>query len=161
MAIYFKKSGIIARKISNIFNYIFIRHPARTSLGILFGCIVDLFLALFLPSIKSHSGISNSIFYYNLSDLDTWEFILFFIFVFNIPLIISSFRNKKVGNEEIDRVIDLIERGSFTKDEKRRQYRKLIERMMKNIESENIESLSMENDDDIFKNTLLNKEGEK
>ena len=55
------------------------------------------------------------------------------ILLMHIPAVISSFRQKLIGNDAIDQALELIERGDFTKTEKRQQYRKLTERVSRNI----------------------------
>ena len=44
----------------------------------------------------------------------------------HLPTIISSFRQKQIGDEKIDQALELIKLGNFTKEENRQQHRKLI-----------------------------------
>jgi len=105
---------------------IFARYPARTSLGVVLGGVIDFLVQLFAPALHS----------LKLADFTAsprWGWWLLGILIMHSPTIFSTFRQKQTGDEQIDRALDLIERGNFTKTEQRQQYRKLIERVASNV----------------------------
>ncbi|CAK8724841.1 Holin of 3TMs, for gene-transfer release [Candidatus Electrothrix laxa] len=105
---------------------IFARYPARTSLGAILGGAIDFLVQLFAPALRSLE-------FADFTASPRWGWWLIGILMMHTPTIVSSFRQKQTGDEKIDRALDLIERGDFTKTEKRQQYRKLIERVASNV----------------------------
>lgn len=105
---------------------IFARYPARTSLGAILGGVIDFLVQLFAPAL-------NSLEFANFANSPKWGWWLLGILMMHTPTIFATFRQKQTGDEKIDRALDLIERGNFTKTEKRQQYRKLIERVANNV----------------------------
>ncbi|RWX48836.1 hypothetical protein VT99_10512 [Candidatus Electrothrix marina] len=105
---------------------IFARYPARTSLGVILGGVIDFLVQLFAPALSSLK-------FADFTASPKWGWWLLGILMMHTPTIVSSFRQKQTGDEKIDRALDLIERGDFTKTEKRQQYRKLIERVTSNV----------------------------
>ena len=105
---------------------IFARYPARTSLGVVLGGVIDFLVQLFAPALHSLK-------FADFTASPKWGWWLLGILMMHTPTIVSSFRQKQTGDEKIDRALDLIERGDFTKTEKRQQYRKLIERVASNV----------------------------
>ena len=105
---------------------IFARYPARTSLGVIFGGVIDFLVQLFAPALSSLK-------FADFTASPRWGWWLLGILIMHAPTIFTTFRQKQNGDEQIDRALDLIERGNFTKAEKRQQYRKLIERVANNV----------------------------
>ena len=105
---------------------IFARYPARTSLGVIFGGVIDFLVQLFAPALSSLK-------FTDFTASPRWGWWLLGILIMHAPTIFTTFRQKQTGDEQIDRALDLIERGNFTKTEKRQQYRKLIERVANNV----------------------------
>lgn len=105
---------------------IFARYPARTSLGVIFGGVIDFLIQLFAPTLRSME-------FADFTDSPRWGWWLLGILIMHTPTIFTTFRQKQTGDEQIDRALDLIERGNFTKTEQRQQYRKLIERVANNV----------------------------
>jgi hypothetical protein len=105
---------------------IFARYPARTSLGVVLGGVIDFLVQLFSPALHSLK-------FADFTASPKWGWWLVGILMMHTPTIISSFRQKQTGDEQIDRALDLIERGNFSKTEQRQQYRKLIERVASNV----------------------------
>lgn len=105
---------------------IFARYPARTSLGVIFGGVIDFLVQLFAPVLRSLE-------FADFTSSPKWGWWLIGILMMHTPTIFSTFRQKQTGDEKIDRALELIERGDFTKTEKRQQYRKLIERVASNV----------------------------
>jgi uncharacterized membrane protein len=105
---------------------IFARYPARTSLGVVLGGVIDFLVQLFSPALSSLK-------FADFTASPRWGWWLIGILIMHTPTIVSSFRQKQTGDEKIDRALDLIERGDFTKTEQRQQYRKLIERVASNV----------------------------
>jgi hypothetical protein len=120
------KTDLWTKVLSKAIDIIFVKYPTRTSLGVILGGFCDFLVQFFSPTLKS-------ITYFNFAGSPRWGWWLLGILLLHIPTIISSFRRKLVGNDAIDQLLELIERGDFTKTEKRRQYRKLIEKVSNNV----------------------------
>lgn len=99
---------------------ILVKYPARTSLGVVFGGVLHFLVQLFAPSLSSFKSV-------DFANSPLWGWLLVGILLMHIPTVISSLRQKQIGDEKIDQALELIERGDFTKAEKRQQYPKLIE----------------------------------
>lgn len=61
-----------------------------------------------------------------------WGWLSLGVLVMHTPTVISAFRQKPIGNDPIDQAMELIERGSFSKAEKKQQFRLLIEKVANN-----------------------------
>ncbi|XCN73790.1 MAG: hypothetical protein Q3M24_03260 [Candidatus Electrothrix aestuarii] len=105
---------------------IFARYPARTSLGVVLGGVIDFGVQLFAPALSSLK-------FADFTASPKWGWWLLGILIMHTPTIFSTFRQKQTGDEKIDRALDLIERGNFTKVEKSQQYRLLIEGVANNV----------------------------
>jgi hypothetical protein len=105
---------------------VFVKYPARTGLGVIFGCTLSFFAHLFSPALSQ-------IAFADFVGAPWWGWVPVGIVIMHVPTIASFFRQQPVGNESLDQAIDLIERASFSKEERRQQYRNLLERITSNI----------------------------
>lgn len=117
----------ISGVLNNALDILFTSDPARSSLGVAFGMVLALVARVFGPALRS---------WREFIDLDAapwYGWLCLGILIMHIPTVLSLFKQNPVGDSEIDKVLDLIDRGNFSDQEKRRQYRMLIERASSQI----------------------------
>jgi len=114
------------RVVSRALDVVFAKYPARTGLGVIVGCVLLFFARLFSPSLKT-------ITFADFAGAPWWGWITLGILIMHSPTIAQLFLQKPVGDDVIDKALDLIERGNFTQSERRQQYRNLIERVSANL----------------------------
>lgn len=105
---------------------LFAKYPARTGLGIIFGSVISFFTKLFDPALKNIN-------FADFSNAPWWGWLPVGIFIMHFPTIASLFKQNPIGNDAVDQALDLIERGNFSQNEKRQQYRLLIDRVSSNV----------------------------
>lgn len=103
-------------------NILFLKHPTRTCLGVIFGYCMDCLINLFYPSLERLSFI-------NIGSINLVHLIAIGIFLAHLPTFINFVYKKSYGEESIDQILALIENGNFSDDEKRQQYRNLINKV--------------------------------
>jgi hypothetical protein len=103
-----------------------VNNPVRTSLGVVLGCSLEFLSRLFEPALRNFP-------YIDLAARPWWGWMVAGILVMHIPTLLMLFRQKTMGDEELDRAIALIERGNFAEPEKRRHFRELVTRATLNI----------------------------
>lgn len=102
------------------------KHPARTSIGVVLGMAVAVLVELFLPVLKTVQ-------FANFAGVPKWGWIPVGILVAHLPTLFSFVTTKPTSNEVIDEIMTLIEKGNFSKTEKRQQYRLLISKVSENL----------------------------
>jgi hypothetical protein len=114
------------RVVDRALDTIFAKYPARTGLGVILGCALAFLARLFAPTLLTLK-------YADFSGAPWWGWIPIGILIMHSPTIVSLFKKQAIGNDLIDRALDLIERANFTQAEKRQQYRTLIERVANSV----------------------------
>lgn len=114
------------RILNRALDVVFAKYPARTGLGVVLGCALLFLSRLFDPALRT-------ITFANFAGAPWWGWIIVGVLVMHSPTIKQIFRQKPVGDDAIDKALDLIERGNFTKAERRQQYRNLIEKVSANV----------------------------
>jgi len=121
------QKDVISKFISRTLDFLFVNNSKGTSFGVLFGIIL-----------KQISDLA----FFVLSILVRLPYILcitFGIFIFNIP---SLFRKHKV-DDEIEKAMYYLKKaqskGNFSEEEKRSQWRDIIELINKKTQAEPIE----------------------
>ncbi|MGB5684380.1 MAG: hypothetical protein WBM35_01110 [Candidatus Electrothrix sp.] len=120
------KTDLWTKILDRTIDIIFVKYPTRTSLGIALGGFFDFLIQLFAPTLRAIEFIE-------LTNSPRWGWWLLGTLVMHAPTIISSFRQELIGDDKIDQALELIERGNFTKAEKRKQYQYLIEQVASNV----------------------------
>jgi hypothetical protein len=108
--------------ISRAFDILLMKYPTRTGLGLVLGSCITVVVQLFEPGLRAIN-------FMNFKAVPWYGWLPIGLFTMHIPTVISTFRQKSIGNDLIDQAIELIERGNFSKAEKRQQYRLLIEKV--------------------------------
>src|SRR5687767_3420064 len=92
-------------------NFIFIKHPTRTSLGIVLGIVINILTKLFSPILNRQSAI-------NLSTIEPWEFIIFGVFLLHLRTFYELITKKISLSENEEKAFELIRtakaRGQIT-----------------------------------------------
>lgn len=120
-------SEIFTKFASRSLDIILTKYPTRTSLGIIVGAALYSLVQLFKPLIGESSFI-------DLVSVPFWGWLPIGLFITHIPTLNHSFKQKMVGDDPIDKVLELIKQGDFSEAERRRQYRTLITNVMQSIE---------------------------
>ena len=117
--------------INTAISFIFIKHPTRTSLGIVVGIILHTFTKIFSPVLGQLSII-------NLSMINPWEIMVVGVFLLHIKTIYELLRNKTSLSENEEKAFDLIriakQEGKITDLEAKNLYLNLCERVLANVE---------------------------
>lgn len=99
------------------------KYPARTGLGVVTGLLLHLLAELFSPALKAVPFL-------DISSLGWWQWLAPGLLIMHAPTILSILKQRSIGNDEVDQVLQLIERGNFSESERRQQYRMLINRVI-------------------------------
>jgi hypothetical protein len=97
---------------------LFLRHPMRTSLGVIIGLVIVLFVDVFSPWLATLR-------YIDVYRANPVLWVAFGVFIMHIPTIIYMFRGAR-GNEDIEEALKLIREAPFSESERRAKYRALI-----------------------------------
>jgi hypothetical protein len=108
--------------ISRVFDILLMKYPTRTGLGLVLGSCLTVAVQLFEPGLSVIKSM-------NFKVVPWYGWLPVGLFTMHIPTVISTFRQKSIGNDPIDQAMELIERGNFSAAEKRRQYRMLVEKV--------------------------------
>lgn len=117
-----EKADLFSKLISQGLDVLFAKYPTRTGLGVILGCALSFFTKLFGPVLQQ----------IDIADFDAtpwWGWITVGLIIMHIPTIFSVFMQKSIGNDTVDQALELIERGDFSKSERRQLYRNLIEKV--------------------------------
>jgi len=117
-------SGLLYLSVSTVL----LRHPTRTVLGVMLGLVCSLLATLFAPLLR---GVPHTDFEHIA--LCHWIGLGFFLMYWRLAW---AYLAKRPGlSEEIQEVLDLIEKGNLSNAEKRRLYRAAIERLTAELAS--------------------------
>jgi len=117
-------------KLSSIVNasldILLLKHPTRTSIGIVLGFALSFLTQLFGP-------ILNNLWYVDMKNAPTFGWLSIGIIIAYFPLLQWNMFNKTSVNEEVNELILLIDKGNFSTIEKKQQYRLLVSKMSEHI----------------------------
>lgn len=102
---------------------LFLKHPVRTSIGVIFGLSLAMLSALFSPALHRLS-------YLDVSKVKDWQWIAPGILLAHLPTAYSLFFSKPLINESISDACLLIERGNFSTLEKKAKFRELFSKVI-------------------------------
>ncbi len=109
---------------------LFIKHPTRTSLGVIFGFILDGLINLFFPVLDKSSIIA-------ITHIRLWHSIAAGICLLHSPSFFRFIFRKPIGPESIDEIIEIINATNLTEIEKREKFEKVIDKVIeKALENE-------------------------
>jgi hypothetical protein len=114
------------RVLNRTLDVIFTKYPARTSLGVVLGCVFLFIIRLLNPALQTITML-------DFSGAPWWGWLFLGILAMHTPTIVYLFGQKPVGDDAIDKALDLIDRGNFSHAERRQQFRNLIERVSKQV----------------------------
>lgn len=107
-------------------NILFVSNPKGTSLGVLFGVVLDGFLGVFSPAFKTIEWL-------NISAIKTWHFIGLGIFSMNLP----SFLKRNDIDPSIINAISFIEsqkeKGNISDWQARQMYFNLHQKVLESV----------------------------
>jgi hypothetical protein len=112
--------------LSRALDIIFVKYPARTGLGVILGCTISFLVRLLEPTLRT-------ITFADFAGAPWWGWLPLGIFLMHLPTVASMFRQRLIGDDSIDQALELIERGDFTRAERRQHYRNLIERVASGV----------------------------
>lgn len=115
-------SSIVNRAI----DFLFVKQPLRTSIGVMLGLVLAFVVQLFLPILKTVK-------FADFAGAPWWGWVVVGIFISHVPTLISLMRTKPAGDERIDEALQLIERANLPTVEKRQAYRNLIAKVLENV----------------------------
>ncbi len=107
------------KAIDRALDIVFAKHPARTGLGVILGCALAFFAKLFEPTLRD-------IPFLDITSAPAVGWIPVGVLITHSPSLLFLVRRKPIGHEDVDEVIELIEKANFSPAEKRQQYRSLI-----------------------------------
>jgi hypothetical protein len=111
--------------IDRALDLVLVRYPARTGLGVALGCTLSFLAHLLEPSLKRFS-------FADFATLPWWAWLAPGILIMHFPTMALLFKQKSIGNDQIDLALELIARGNFSPAERRQHYRRLIHRVVDN-----------------------------
>lgn len=114
---------VFVRKTLNI---LFVSNPRGTSLGVLFGIILDAIIGLFNPFFKTVSII-------NIGFVKLWHLIGFGVFLFNIVPFLKRYEVDPSINEAISYIEEQKQLGNIDKWQAKQMYRNLHNRVLENV----------------------------
>jgi hypothetical protein len=110
-------------RVDRALDIVLIKYPARTGLGVVIGLCLHLVVDFFQPALRTVP-------YIDATGLAWWQWLAPGLLIMHLPTIATLFKQKSIGNDEIDQALELIARGNFSPAEKRQQYRLLISRII-------------------------------
>ena len=108
------------------FDTLLLQHPTRTSLGIALGLVLDGLRAFFGPSLSRLTWASTE-------RIHLWHLIAAGVVVVHLPTFLHAVRHRPLGQEQIDGIISIIEKANLPQDEKRTEYRRLLQRVIESV----------------------------
>jgi hypothetical protein len=102
---------------------ILMKYPARTGLGVILGMALHFIAERLHPTLQA-------VHFLDFSNVPWWHWLAPGLIIMHLPTIVVLFRQSPIGHPQIDQALELIERGNFSPTEKRRQYRRLIDRVV-------------------------------
>ncbi|OCY31907.1 hypothetical protein BFR75_08580 [Acinetobacter pittii] len=121
-----EKVDLYSKFISQGLDVLFAKYPTRTGLGIVLGCALSFIINLFRPFLEKIESV-------DFNAAPWWGWLPIGLIIMHIPTIISVFHQNSIGNDTIDQALELIEKGNFSKMERRQHFRNLIEKVSSNI----------------------------
>ncbi|MFH2126788.1 MAG: hypothetical protein ABIK12_09740 [Pseudomonadota bacterium] len=107
-------------------DFLLLRNPEKTILGIMLGLVCFFLTVIFKPVIINFHWL-------NLKDAPGWGWIPLGITAVNLPSILCSLFKKPLYSEEVDEISRVIDKGDFSEAERRQIYRRLVGECIKNI----------------------------
>lgn len=123
-------SDVGTRIIRISLKFIFVREPARTSLGVLMGVLLQTIITLFNPLLSQYNN------YLDFSFLSIFQYIIFGIILVYLPLIISFIFSEKtqINDESVEMILRTIARikedGKLTDEQVQPLYLKVVEKVV-------------------------------
>ncbi|MDJ0509845.1 MAG: hypothetical protein QNJ64_11400 [Crocosphaera sp.] len=123
-------SYIGTRLIRISLKFIFIREPARTSLGVLMGVLLQAIITLLNPLLSQYNNIVD------FASLSIFQYTIFGIILVYLPLIISFIFSDKtqINDESVEMLLRTIDRikedGKLTDEQVQPLYLKVIEKVV-------------------------------
>jgi hypothetical protein len=114
------------RAIAWALSVVFRPYPARTSVGVVLGATLWFLADLFEPSLRSVT-------YANFAGVPWYGWFAPGLLIMHVPTICSLFRRQPTGDEQLDRLFEMMDRGNFSEAERRRLIRMLIDRVAGSI----------------------------
>lgn len=121
-----EKADLFSKLISQGLDVLFAKYPTRTGLGVILGGALSFIAKLFSPILQKVEII-------DFNNTAWWGWIFIGLIIMHIPTILSIFNQNSVGNDTVDQALELIERGDFSKVERRQLYRNLIEKVSSSL----------------------------
>ena len=122
-----KKSGEISSLvIERALDILLMKHPVRTAIGVMLGLTLSLLASLFSPALAKVGMVG-------VANVRDWQWIPLGIVLAHARTLIDYVFTRPVGNESVDEAIRLIDASNLSKEEKRTQYRALINAVLKNV----------------------------
>lgn len=116
----------ITRLVLSSVDILLLKNPERTILGTFLGLVFAFLSRLFRPAIKQIEFI-------DLSAAPIWGWIPLGIILIHLPMVFWGIFHRPAVNDEIDEILKLIEKGQFSKIEKRQIYRNLVNHCVSNM----------------------------
>jgi hypothetical protein len=110
--------------VSKALDIIFIKYPARTSLGVVIGIA-----AKFLIDLSSAFIVVPQ----EILDSSIFGWACLGLLTLHVQTIKSLAKNAPLGDETLETALKLIEMGNFSEEERRQHYRNLVERVSKAV----------------------------
>jgi hypothetical protein len=105
---------------------LFLKHPLRTSIGMLIGLFIDGLAIVFKPIIYEIDWI-------NIENIKIYHYLSAGILIVHFPTLISYIFSKPTIDESVSESIKLIKTSGFSKTEQKLYYRKLIEKVLQRV----------------------------
>jgi hypothetical protein len=121
-----EKADRISRIINIAVDLLLINYPTRTSLGVVLGIVLDFFFSLFYPLISRNE-------YLDPERISRWQFAAVGVLIVHLPTIRGFLSKQPDFPEPIENAIKVIEGSNLSKEEKRQQYRLLIEKVLESV----------------------------
>lgn len=123
-------SDIGTRLIRISLKFIFVREPARTSIGVLMGVLLQAIITLLNPLLSQYNNIVD------FASLSIFQYTIFGIILVYLPLIISFIFSDKtqINDESVEMLLRTIDRikedGKLTDEQVQPLYLKVIEKVV-------------------------------
>ncbi len=127
-------TDIATRIIRISLNFIFVREPTRTSIGVLMGVLLQAIVILFNPLLSQYNNIVD------FASLSIFQYTIFGIILVYLPLIISFVFSDKtqINDESVEMLLRKIDRikedGKLTDEQVQHLYLKVVEKVVENTQ---------------------------
>lgn len=121
-----EKVDLYSKLISQGLDILFAKYPTRTGLGVVLGSFLSFLTELFEPILKKIEMV-------DFNAAPWWGWLALGLIIMHFPTILSIFKQNSIGNDAVDQALELIERGDFSKIERRQHYRNLIEKVSSSL----------------------------